>query len=222
VDQLDFGDFDDTQFEEFCFGLLEGLPGFRNVDWRKGTPKKTSPSDRGRDITAEVDHFEVDGARNVETWFADAKHYKSAVPPTAFDGLLAWTHAERPHVALIIVSGFLSNGAKDYLEDYERNNRPPFRIKYWERPTIDRLARENPELLARFFTSSTPWTPTDAEHNVQCQLAGCQHPAVFDEPAGRTAQGWCGLCRGVAEQQVDELMALGARRKRSSRAEDDA
>ncbi len=28
VYQLDFADFDETEFEEFCFELLRGLPGF--------------------------------------------------------------------------------------------------------------------------------------------------------------------------------------------------
>jgi hypothetical protein len=59
VYQLDFADFNETEFEEFCFELLEGLPGFHNVDWRKGTPKSSSPADHGRDIAAEVDHVDV-------------------------------------------------------------------------------------------------------------------------------------------------------------------
>ncbi len=118
MDALDFSDFTPTEFEEFCFELLRGLPGVHNVDWRKGTPKPASPADRGRDITADVDHIEIDGARNVETWFADCKHYTSAVPPEALQGLLAWAQAERPHVALVIVSGFLSNAAKDFLTDF--------------------------------------------------------------------------------------------------------
>jgi len=64
VYQVDFADFNETEFEEFCFELLKGLPGFHNVDWRKGTPKSSSPADRGRDIAAEVDHVDVDGARH--------------------------------------------------------------------------------------------------------------------------------------------------------------
>jgi len=36
VYQLDFADFNETEFEEFCFELLKGLPDFHNVDWRKG------------------------------------------------------------------------------------------------------------------------------------------------------------------------------------------
>lgn len=214
MDLLGFGDFDATDFEEFCFELLRGLPGFHNVDWRKGTSKPSSPSDRGRDIAADVDHLDVEGARHVETWFVDCKHYERGVPPQALQGLLAWAQAERPHVALVIVSGFLSNGAKDYIADFERNNRPAFRVKYWERPTIENLARENPELLERWFTSTTPFTPTDAEHAVQCEIAGCKHPVIYiddDEPnPADTAQGWCDLCRAVARQQEEELLALGA------------
>ena len=151
MEQLNFEGFDETEFEEFCFELLKGLPGFHNVDWRKGTPKPTSPADRGRDIVAEVDHVDVAGARHVETWFVDCKHYDRGVPPEALQGLLTWAQAERPHVALVIASGFLSNPAKDNLRDYEQNNRPPFLIKYWERPIVEKLARGNPELLERFL-----------------------------------------------------------------------
>lgn len=148
---LDFDGFDETDFEEFCFQLLDGLEGFHNVDWRKGTPKHASPADRGRDIVADVDRIDVDESRHIEKWFVDCKHYAKGVPPEAVQGLLAWANAERPHVALIIASGFLSNPCKDYLKQYEENNRPPFRIKYWERPILDKLTRDNSELLERFL-----------------------------------------------------------------------
>lgn len=151
IDQLDFEGWDETDFEEFCFQLLDGLDGFSNVDWRKGTPKPASPADRGRDIVAEVERVDVDRAKHAETWFVDCKHYAKGVPPEALQGLLAWAHAERPHVALVIASGFLSNACKDYLRDYDENNRPPFRIKYWERPILEKLTRGNQELLDRFL-----------------------------------------------------------------------
>jgi hypothetical protein len=150
-DGLDFEGFDATAFEEFCFELVAGLPGFHNVDWRKGTPKSASPADRGRDIVAEVDRTDIDGARHVETWFIDCKHYAQGVPPDALQGLLAWAQAERPHVALVIASGFLTNGCKDYISSYLENNRPPFRIKHWERTVLDKLAAGNRELLDRFL-----------------------------------------------------------------------
>jgi hypothetical protein len=49
---ISFDNLDPTDFEEFCHDLLIEL-GFVNVDWRKGTPKKASPSDRGRDLVAQ-------------------------------------------------------------------------------------------------------------------------------------------------------------------------
>jgi RimJ/RimL family protein N-acetyltransferase len=51
-------------------------------------------------------------------WFVDCKHYERGVPPEALQGLLTWAQAERPHVALVMASGFLSNAAKDYLRVY--------------------------------------------------------------------------------------------------------
>jgi hypothetical protein len=139
VDGVNFDGWDATDFEEFCFQLLNELDGFRNVDWRKGTPKRSSPADRGRDMVAEVERTDVDGTKHIETWFVDCKRYDQGVPPEAVQGLLAWAQAERPHVALVVASGFLTNACKDHLRSYEENNRPPFRIKYWERPILDKL-----------------------------------------------------------------------------------
>ncbi len=153
MEGLPFDNLDATEFEEFCFELISGLEQFRNVDWRKGTPKPASPADQGRDIVAEVEREDVDGSSHIETWFFDCKHYDSGVPPRALEGLLTWAQAERPAVVVFIASGFLSNPAKEYLSRYEENNRPPFRIKFWERPVLDRLSRGNSELLERFLLS---------------------------------------------------------------------
>jgi hypothetical protein len=47
-------DFDATDFEQFCFELLSKLDGFRNVEWRKGTPKQSSDDNSEHDIVAKV------------------------------------------------------------------------------------------------------------------------------------------------------------------------
>lgn len=70
-----------TDFEEFCFDLMSEA-GFVNVDWRKGTPKGSSPSDRGRDIVAQLERRDVDDHQYLETWFVDCKHYTRGVPRT--------------------------------------------------------------------------------------------------------------------------------------------
>lgn len=145
-----FEELDDVGFEELCFELL-GEMGFVNRDWRKGTPKNASPADSGRDIVAELERVDVDGSVRLERWFVDCKHYKKGVPPTQLDNLLAWAEAESPDVALFMVSGFLSNPAKDYLTTYEANRRPRFRIKRWERPLLGQLVVERRALLQRYL-----------------------------------------------------------------------
>ncbi|WP_284740252.1 restriction endonuclease [Amycolatopsis sp. RTGN1] len=145
---LDFEGLSPTDFEEFCFDLM-AESGFSNVDWRKGTPLASSPSDRGRDIVARKTLRDIDGHEYEEQWFVDCKHYKRGVPPDALQGTLAWANAERPAVVLFIASGYLTNGAKDWIADYQRTNRPPFRIRVWEKPQLLRLVEKNLDLAFR-------------------------------------------------------------------------
>jgi hypothetical protein len=149
---MPYDDLTDTQFEEFCFELMQEL-GFVNVDWRKGTGLNASPADNGRDIVAERHVTDVDGSVHVERWFVDCKKYTKGIPPDKITGLLAWATAERANVALIIASSFLSNPCKEYLKAYELNNRPPFRVKYWERPQLGKLLDGVPEFVARYVDS---------------------------------------------------------------------
>jgi Restriction endonuclease len=107
-------------------------------------------ADSGRDIVGFIERTDVDRTKYKEKWFIDCKHHKRGVPVGELRNLLAWAEAERPDVALFIVSGFLTNPAKDYLQNYKRNNRPPFKIKYWERPTIEDLTRGKREFLQAF------------------------------------------------------------------------
>lgn len=132
-----FDDLSPTDFEEFCFDLMTES-GFINVDWRKGTPKPASPSDRGRDIVASREREDIDGHRYTETWFVDCKHYRRGVPPEALQGTITWAQAERPSAVLFIASGYLTNAAKDWIATYERQQ-PPFRIRAWEMPQLRRL-----------------------------------------------------------------------------------
>jgi len=153
--KLTFTHINDTQFEEFAFDLLHELK-FVNVDWRKGTPMASSPADKGRDIVADQIVKDIDEATALEKWFVDCKHFKRAVPPTELHNLLAWAEAERPDVALFVVSGYLSNPAKDYIETYKRNNRPAFKIKYWELPQLERLAKKKMTLLRKHGVTEAP------------------------------------------------------------------
>jgi hypothetical protein len=132
---ISFSHLSPTEFEELCYEVLKSM-GFVNLNWRKGTPKAASPADSGRDIEAQFLKIDVDKTQDFEGWFIDCKHHEKGVPASEMDNLLAWAQAERPQVTLIIASGFLSNSAKDHLRQYEKNNRPPFKIKIWEAPEL--------------------------------------------------------------------------------------
>lgn len=152
---LSFGRLSAVEFEEFCFDLLRALR-FINIDWRKGTPLKSSPADSGRDLVAHEERIDVDGSKHHAKWFVDCKHYKKSVPPSELRSLLTWAEAERPDVVLFMISGFLSNPAKDYLHSYQANNRPPFKIKYWEKPQLERLSQRKASILRRYDLADTP------------------------------------------------------------------
>lgn len=139
----------ETKFEEFCYDLLFEL-GFININWRKGTGLLSSPSDRGRDIECQWEHEDIDGKKYLEKWFVECKHYIKGVPPDKLQNVLSWANSERPDKVLIIVSNFLSNSAIDYLEDYQKNNNPPFKIKLWQRMDIERLSIGKSKLLRKY------------------------------------------------------------------------
>jgi|SRR5271169_2326856 hypothetical protein len=147
--RLSFDKISATDFEEFCLELLREL-GFINLDWRKGTAHDSSPADSGRDIVGYLEHTDVDRTRYQEKWFVDCKHYRSGVGVKELRNLIAWAEVERPDIALFMVYGFLTNPAKDYIQTYKRNNHPPFKIKYWERPTLEDLTRGKREFLQAY------------------------------------------------------------------------
>jgi hypothetical protein len=139
----------EVEFEQLCYDLLDEL-GFVNINWRKGTGLPSSPADRGRDIECELPKTDIDGSKHFEKWFVQCKHHIKGVPPEKIQGILAWATAEGPDTALIIVSNFLSNPAKDFLENYERTERPRFRIKFWERPDLEKLTLGKSRLLRKY------------------------------------------------------------------------
>ena len=133
---LSFDNLNSTQFEEFCYDLLQNM-GFVNLNWRKGTGHDASPSDQGRDIQCQLEVADVDGQKYLDTWFVECKHYKSGVPPEKLQGALSWADAERPDKLLIIASNYLSNPAKTNLEKRQEN--VSYKIKYWENKQLQDL-----------------------------------------------------------------------------------
>ena len=140
---------DETEFEEFCYEILVAL-GAKNISWRKGTGLASSPVDRGRDIECFFEQRDVDGTVTLERWFVECKHYEKGVPPEKLQGALAWARAERPDKLVFIASNFFSNAAKDNLNSLEKNERPPFKIKIWEKPDLEKLSLGKTKLRRKY------------------------------------------------------------------------
>jgi hypothetical protein len=152
-DGLTFDHLSPSEFEEFTYDLL-GLLGFANLSWRKGSGRPGTSADQGRDIKADLHRHDFDKTEHFEKYFIQCKHFKEGVPPTKLEDALAWSFAERPSVLLFVISNFLSNPAKNWLEAYERNNHPPFRIKVWERKDLEGLLASNPSLIRKYGLGS--------------------------------------------------------------------
>lgn len=146
-------DLKDSEFEEFCYDLLHSMD-FVNLSWRKGTGLLSSPSDQGRDIQGQLLRLDVDGSQRHEQWFIECKHYIRGVPPEKIQSAITWANSKRPDVLLIIVSNFLSNPAKNYLEEYQRECKPPFRIKVWELKDLENLSAGKKELRQKYNLSN--------------------------------------------------------------------
>jgi len=194
-----------TKFEEFCHDLLHAN-GSVNIDWRKGTGLASSPADKGRDIVCELPRSDPDGSKHFERYFVDCKHYKKGVPPKELANLLAWAEAERPDVAVFAVSNFLSNPGKDFIETYRKNNRPPFKIKYWEKPHLERMMARKILLQRKYSLTSAPIRSVRQILKAEAELCdrlwyGRKMPAAFYREKGTSEEVIKGMLKGKREAE---------------------
>ena len=119
-------------------------------------------ADQGRDIVGYRLERDVDGDRRLDRWFIQCKHHKRGVAPDKLQGAVTWAMAERPAVLLFVLSNFLSNPAKAWLEEYNQNNHPTFRIKIWERKKLEQFISTRPGLARKYGLQSV--TPRDNVH----------------------------------------------------------
>ena len=203
---IGFDGLEPTDFEEFCFDLLSEA-GFVNVDWRKGTPRASSPADRGRDIVAQLERVEPDGHKYLETWFVDCKHYNRGVPPEALQGAITWAQAERPDTVLFMASGYLSNAAKDWLSNFEQT-RPPFRTRAWEMPQIRRLLVQHMDIAFNHDVQTSSLRRVSEILKAEAKLGdalwyGRKPPKDVDPPADWDPEMVAGM-RAAQEQMEQE------------------
>lgn len=195
-----FDHIDSTQFEDFCYALLDEL-GYENLNWRKGTGYNSSPADNGRDIECELLRENPDGTKYFEKWFVDSKHYKRGVPPKDLEGTLSWAQSEDVDVVLFIASNFLSNPSKNYLKQYEKERKPGFRIRYWEMPDIRKLTLNKHNLLKKYDL-----------HNSDYPFLHLIHPAhliYISDPPTNTFDYFFELSDNLNKEIRDNVLSWG-------------
>lgn len=198
METITFDNLSPIEFENFCYDLLKSLK-FSNLNWRKGTGLESSPSDQGRDIECEYLQELVDGSKYIEKWFVECKHYVKGVPPEKLMGLLSWAQAERPDKVLIIVSNFLSNPAKEYLDKYQKNNRPPFKIVIWEKPKLLDLSSLSYLLLKKYgLVGEYPFL----------NIMHHSHIEYLKLPLPNTFEYFFNILEEVESKNRDEMLAI--------------
>jgi len=138
-------------FESLAYDILERR-GFSNLQWRDGGV------DGGRDIVADYLQIDASGFEQQQKWFVDAKIYSSGIGFDAIHPTLARATSNNPDYLLFVVHPHLTPQCKDELQRWEENNRPRFRVRFWEKKTISSCLAANPDLLRKHLPQE--WSQT--------------------------------------------------------------
>ena len=141
--------------------LLHAL-GYEDTVWRRGTDLRSTTADSGRDIEAKFHRTDPDGTIVEDRWFFEAKHYKGGIPPEKLASAFTWAEAEKPSTLVIVTNSFLTNGARDWIESWKRSHSASFNVRVWDRPRLEELLLQNPDILNEFMpgppTTRAIWT----------------------------------------------------------------
>ncbi len=144
---IDLSSLDDQQFESLVYDILEA-EGWQNLNWRSGS------WDGGRDIVGDAFVTDISGVTDKNSWFCDAKLYSRGVPWDKIAGTFADAVPARPDYLLIVAYPHLTTQCKDKLDEYQRNNKPTFKIRIWEKKDIEEKLRKHTRLLRKHLPSA--------------------------------------------------------------------
>jgi hypothetical protein len=139
---IDFKKLTPNEFEELCFELIL-KHGFSKVIWRQGG------ADNGRDIEA------ISSINNSlvgiieEKYFFECKKYENGVPPAELNSKIAWADAEKPQHLVFIISSYLSNNARTWIEKIELDK--SYKIHVIESAQLCKILLQHDELIAKYF-----------------------------------------------------------------------
>jgi len=128
---IDWTSLSPEEFERFIAELLE-LNKFENLQWYgKGG------GDRARDIVATKTESPLPGIRVTKKWVVQCKRYiRSKISKTEINDFLVAAQEHLPNAVLIVVTGTLTSGVRDWLEVVRKEFK--FDIHIWEERDIER------------------------------------------------------------------------------------
>lgn len=140
--KINFDKISSTEFEELCFEIIL-RHRFSKVIWRQGG------ADNGRDIEAKLSINNSFIGQYEQKFFFECKKYEKGVPPEKLYSKVAWADAERPQHLVIIVSSYLSNNCRTWIEKIEKQK--PYHIHIIEGKDLIKLITPHIDLLNKYF-----------------------------------------------------------------------
>ncbi|SQA78950.1 Uncharacterised protein [Capnocytophaga ochracea] len=132
-----------TEFENLCYDLLVKY-NFSNIIWRQGS------ADNGRDLEATI--VFNNSIRDKELkYFFECKHFNSGgVPPEKLISKISWADAEKPDFLILILSSYLTNNARDWLDKIASDKK--YDIICIEGEELKERLLKYPDLIERYFS----------------------------------------------------------------------
>lgn len=141
-DDIDFLKLSARKFEEACFDLLLNLD-YQGLIWRQGG------ADSGRDIEGRRTMRSALVGPYDEKWFFECKRYETGVPPEVLNSKIAWADAEKPNHLVVLISSYLTDGARSWLEKLAPQK--PYAIHIVEGKALKKLILSYPEIVSQYF-----------------------------------------------------------------------
>ena len=137
-----FSKLDPNTFEELCFELILKF-NFEEVHWRGGT------NDRGRDIEAKLLINQPLIPNYYEHWHFECKHFSNAVSKSKLLEKIEWADANNPDKLVFIISSYISNDTKLWLEKIKSSK--PYFIEIIEGYQLRKIVERFPQVRRKFF-----------------------------------------------------------------------
>lgn len=139
---IDFNQLTPDQFEELCFELII-KHGFTSITWRQGG------ADNGRDIEADFSISNGMLGTFSEKFFFECKKYEKGVPPAELYSKIAWADAEKPQHIVFLISSYLTNNAREWIEKIKRDRF--YKIHVIEGKTLSRILVQHDDIISKYF-----------------------------------------------------------------------